>query len=192
MANDEILDVAIAIFRHQGIKATCLEQIAINMNLPVSFLCKQVGTKADLLQYSVSFEIKREHEYIERIRHEETSLLGFIKRLYLHSIRFFFSFHPSFFKDLKNYPQASNEFDYYIAYLRGNFNEAFQKCIEQGLCRKDCDSFLFSTFLCLRLEDIKNGIILQKEKVSGIPNFVITNLLLGCCTTEGKATFMNA
>ncbi len=36
------------------------------------------------------------------------------------------------------------------------------------------------------------GIILQKEKVCGIPNFVITNLLLGCCTTEGKATFMNA
>lgn len=192
MTREEILDMAIAIFRHQGIKATRLEHIAGSLNLSVSSLYEQVGAKADLLLSAVSFEINREHEYIERIRERETSLLGGIKKLYLHTIRFFFSFHPSFFKDLKSYPQVAKEFGFYIAYLRGIFNEAFQTCVEQGLCRKECDSFLFSTFLCLRLENIKNGIILQKEKVSGIPNFVITNLLLGCCTDEGRAKLMNA
>ena len=96
MTSEEILDMAIAIFRHQGIKATRLEHIAVNLNLSVSFLCEQVGSKADLLLSAVSFEINREHEYIDRIREEETSLLGFIKKLYLHAVRFFF-FIPSLF-----------------------------------------------------------------------------------------------
>jgi len=186
MTHDDFYDMLIALFRHQGIKATRFEQLATDLGMSAPLLYEQFGDKSNLLQSAVSFEMDREHEYIERIREEEPCLLNFIKKLYLHAMRFFYSFHPSFFKDLKKYPQAAEEFDCYIAYLRGNFNEAFQRCIEQGLCRKECDSFLFSTFLCLRLEDIKNSIVCQKEKVRGIPNFVITNLLLGCCTDKGR------
>ena len=51
---------------------------------------------------------------------------------------------------------------------------------------KECDSFLFSSFLCMRMKDIREGIICQKDKIKGVSNFVVSTLLMGCCTDKGR------
>ena len=76
---------------------------------------------------------------------------------------------------------------HYTSILRIKFNEILLECIHLGLCVKDCDTFLFSAFLSIRLENIKNGVIYpQKEKTPGLSNFVIKSMLMGYMTDKGK------
>lgn len=59
-----------------------------------------------------------------------------------------------------------------------------------GLCVAECDTLMCSSFLCLRITDIKEGIIYKKEPVRNVPDFVIRTMLLGCSTQEGKRQWM--
>ncbi|MCM0335026.1 hypothetical protein J8K84_08125 [Bacteroides fragilis] len=66
------------------------------------------------------------------------------------------------------------------------YNETLGVCIQKGLCVSDCDTFMFSSFLCARITEIKEGIIIRKDSVQGISGFVIRMMLCGCCTPEGR------
>ena len=187
MTNNDIYDMVMAIFRYQGIRMTSFETVALNLHIPVNALCERFSnSKERLVLSTIRFEMDREYKYVRELAEKIHSPLKFIIRLYVHAIRFFHSFHTSFFKDLKHYQIAVKEFDCYIAHLRGKFNEALQTCISRGLCMKECDSFLFSSFLCMRMKDIREGIICQKDKIKGVSNFVVSTLLMGCCTDKGR------
>lgn len=190
MTNNDIYDTAIAVFRYQGIKMTDFETLATCLHVPVNTVCERFASSKEILVFStVRFEIEREYKYVNNLS-LSLSPLKFIGKLYVHAIRFFHSFHSSFFKDLRHYQAAVQEFDCYIAHLRGRFNEALQSCILQGLCTKECDSFMFSSFLCMRMKEIREGIICRKEKISGISKFLVSTLLMGCCTEKGRKELM--
>lgn len=187
MDKEPIFDIAVALFRHQGIRATRMDDVAEFLHMSKRTLYEQFPSKEEFIVACIEYEVKKELETIDRLKYKINSPLRFITKLYLHSIRYLSSFHPSFFKDLKRFPSCNKELDRYISILRIKFNEILLECIHLELCVRDCDTFLFSAFLSIRLENIKNGVIYpQKEKTSGISNFVIKSMLMGYMTDKGR------
>lgn len=192
MNKEYIFDAAVALFRHQGIRATRMDDVAEFLRMSKRTLYEQFPSKEDFISACIEYEIKKELETIDRLEYKINSPLRFIPKLYLHAIRYLSSFHPSFFKDLKRFPSCNKELDRYISALRVRFNEVLLECIHLELCIKDCDTFLFSAFLSIRLKDIKNGgIYPQKEKAPGVSNFVIKSMLMGHMTEKGRKLFFN-
>lgn len=191
MDKENVFDTAVALFRHQGIRATRMDDVAEFLRISKRTLYEQFPSKENFISACIEYEIKKELETIDRLEDKMNSPLRFIPKLYLHAIRYLSSFHPSFFKDLKRFPACNKELDRYISVLRIKFNEVLLECIHLGLCVKDCDTFLFSAFLSIRLEDIKNGSIhLQKERAPGVSNFVIKSMLMGYMTEKGRKQFV--
>lgn len=186
MELEYIYDTALILFRNQGIRATRMEDIAVYLQISKRTLYGLFPSKDIFLLACIRYEIEKEREIISRLKKKTISPLKQIVKLYSHAIRFFQSFHPSFFRDLRKFPESGKELDRYILLLRKEFNDLLHGSILLGLCVKDCDTFLFSGFLELRLEEIKNGIIRQPEKIKGISSFVINSILLGHSTEEGR------
>lgn len=178
--------MTIAMLRNQGIKATKMEDVAFFLQISKRTLYELFPNKNAFLLECIKYEIKKEEEIINRLELKSKSPLKFIVRLYSHATRFFHSFHPAFFKDLRRFPECSKELDRYIIMLKKKINDLLHESISLGLCIKECDTFLFSAFLSMRLEDIKNGLICHKEKINGISKFVAYSMLLGYSTDEGK------
>lgn len=190
MDKEYVFDTAVALLRHQGIRTTRMDHVAEFLRISIRTLYEQFPSKEDFISACIEYEIKKELETVNRLEYKMNSPLRFIPKLYLHAIRYLSSFHPSFFKDLKRFPSCNKELDRYISALRIKFNEVLLECIHLGLCIKDCDTFLFSTFLSIRLENIKNGVIYpQKEKTPGVSNFVIKSMLMGYMTEKGRKQF---
>lgn len=181
-----IYDTALILFRNQGIKATRMEDMAVYLQISKRTLYEQFPSKDILLLACIQYEIEKEREIISRLEKKAICPLKRIIKLYSHAIRFFQSFHPSFFKDLRKFPESRKELDRYILFLRKEFNDLLHASILLGLCVKDCNTFLISGFLGLRLEEIKDGIIHRPEKIKGISSFVIHSILLGYSTQEGR------
>lgn len=192
MNKEYIFDTAVALFRHQGIRATRMDDVAEFLHMSKRTLYEQFPSKEKFIVACIEYEMKKELETVDRLEYKMNSPLKFMSKLYLHSIRYLSSFHPSFFKDLKRFPSCNKELDRYISALRVRFNEVLLECIHLELCIKDCDTFLFSAFLSIRLKDIKNGgIYPQKEKAPGVSNFVIKSMLMGYMTEKGRKLFFN-
>ena len=183
---EQVCDMAVALFRHQGIRATRMEDVRMSLDISKDVFYGAFPDKEALLWECIQSEIKREEEVIERLRLRMGSPLKFIIKLYSHSMRYFGSFHVSFFRDLRRYPRCHAELNRLIAILRMKYNETLGVCIQKGLCVSDCDTFMFSSFLCARITEIKEGIIIRKDSVQGISGFVIRMMLCGCCTPEGR------
>lgn len=186
MKEEYIYETAISLFRHQGIKATHIEDVACCMQIPKRMLYEHFPDKNNFILACIRYEITKEKEVIDQLAMKAASPLKYIVKLYTHAIRYLLSFHPSFFKDLKCFPECVREMDRYITLLRVRFHEMLLGCIASGLCIKDCDTFLFSAFLSMRLEEIKNGFVRQKEKVNGVSRFVVYSMLMGYSTDAGK------
>lgn len=192
MNKEYIFDTAVALFRHQGIRATRMDDVAEFLHMSKRTLYEQFPSKEKFIVACIEYEMKKELETVDRLEYKMNSPLKFMSKLYLHSIRYLSSFHPSFFKDLKRFPSCNKELDRYISALRVRFNEVLLECIHLELCIKDCDTFLFSAFLSIWLKDIKNGgIYPQKEKAPGVSNFVIKSMLMGYMTEKGRKLFFN-
>lgn len=187
MNKEYIFDAAVSLFGHQGIRATRMDDVAEFLHMSKRTLYEQFPSKEEFIVACIEYEMKKELETVDRLEYKTSSPLKFMSKLYLHSIRYLSSFHPSFFKDLKRFPSCNKKLDQYISILRIKFNEILLECIHLGLCVKDCDTFLFSAFLSIRLENIKNGVIYpQKEKTPGLSKFVIKSMLMGYMTDKGK------
>lgn len=187
MITEDIYETGIAILRHQGIKMTRLEDIAEYLHLSKRYLFERFKDKANYINSCIRFEITRERATVKEIVMKSRSTLLAIIKLYTHSTRYFGSFHPSFFKDLKNYPEGEKEFSHYLTMLKVIFNNLIVESVKNGLCVKECDSFILSGFLCLRLEEIMNGSLIHKrEKFHGLTKFVVKSILLGYVTEIGR------
>lgn len=181
-----ICDTALILFRNQGIKATRMDDLAVYLQIPKRMLYGLFPNKDLFLLTCIRYEIDKERERIGLLKKKAISPLRQIVKLYSHAVRFFQSFHPSFYKDLRKFPESEKELDRYIFFLRKEFNDLLYACMVAGLCVKDCDIFLFSGFLGLRLEEIKNGNIYRPEKIKGVSSFVVHTMLLGYSTEEGR------
>lgn len=186
MGLEYIYDAALILLRNQGIRATRMEDLAAYLQISKRTLYGQFPNKDVFLLACIRYEIKKEREIISRLEKKVISPLKQIVKLYSHAIRFFRSFHPSFFKDLRRYAESGKEMNRYILFLRKEFNDLLYKSILSGLCVEDCDTFLVSGFLILRLEEIKDGMIDRPEKIKGVSSFVVSSILLGYSTEEGK------
>ena len=186
MKLEYIYDTALVMFRCQGIKATKMEDVAAYLQISKRTLYERFPSKDIFLLACIKHEIEKEQEIIYLLEQKAISPLKQITKLYSHVIRFFQSFHPSFFKDLRKFPECGKELDNYILLVRKEINDLLHVSIALGLCVKYCDTFLLSTFLIFRLEEIKNGIICQPEKIKGVSNFVIKSMLLGYSTEKGR------
>lgn len=185
-----IFDATVTLFRRQGIKATRMDDVAECLQVSKRTLYEQFPSKETFTLACIRYEISKEQETIDRLAYRTESPLKYIVKLYSHAVRYLASFHPSFFKDLKSFPACNHELDHYISMLRVRFNDILLSCIRLGLCVKDCDTFLFSAFLSIHLEDIRNGkVCRQQEKISGMSKFVIQSMLMGYMTDKGKAIF---
>ena len=117
MTNNDIYDTAIAAFRYQGIRMTDFETLAAHLHVPVSTVCERFASSKDVLVLStVRFEIEREYGYVNSL-FLSLSPLRFIDKLYVHAMRFFHSFHSSFFKDLKHYHTIRRQYKNLIVTL---------------------------------------------------------------------------
>lgn len=186
MELEYVYDTALTIFRKQGIRTTRMGDLAAYLQISKRTLYERFPSKEIFLLACIRHEIEKEQETIDRLEQKTISPLKQIAKLYSHAIRFFQSFHPSFFKDLRKYPESNKELDKYILSLRNEFNDLLHDSITLGLCIKDCDTFLFSTFLIFRLEEIKSGTICHPEKIRGVPHFFINSMLRGCSTEKGR------
>lgn len=189
MKEEYIYETAVTLFRHRGIRATRMDDVATCLQISKRTLYERFSSKEDFLLACIRYEMDNEKEVIDRLASKFTSPLKHIIKLYTHSIRYLTSFHPCFFRDLRQFPECDRELDRYIALLRVRFNNLLLGCISLGLCIEDFDTFLFSTFLSMRLEDIKNGVANPKEKVNGISRFVVYSMLMGYSTEKGKQAF---
>ena len=186
MDMEQVCDITIALLRHQGVRATRMEDVRVFLDLSKDMFYRTFPDKETLLLKCMQNEIRKEEEIIERLCLRLESPLMFIIKLYSHSVRYFYSFHVSFFRELKKYPKCYAELSRLIAIWKMKYNEILGLCIRKGLCKPDCDTFLFSTFLCIRITEIKEGIIIKKELEQSISDFVIRTMLCGCCTYEGR------
>lgn len=193
MTTEDIYEVGIAMFRYQGIGATGLEAVAEYLHLSKRYLFERFKDKSNFVNSCIRFEIARERATVKEIVMKSRSTLSAIVKLYTHATRYLGSFHPSFFKDLKKYAESEKEFSRYLIMLKVIFNDYIVESVKNGLCTKECDSFLLSGFLCLRLEETMNGSLIHKqEKFCGLTKFVVKSMLLGYVTELGRQQLVEA
>ena len=100
MNKEYIFDAAVSLFRHQGIRATRMDDVAEFLHMSKRTLYEQFPSKEEFIVACIEYEMKKELETVDRLEYKMNSPLKLMSKLYLHSIRYLSSFHPSFFKEI--------------------------------------------------------------------------------------------
>lgn len=70
MNKEYIFDTAVALFRHQGIRATRMDDVAEFLRMSKRTLYEQFPSKEDFISACIEYEIKKELETIDRLEYK--------------------------------------------------------------------------------------------------------------------------
>ena len=88
MNKEYIFDAAVSLFRHQGIRATRMDDVAEFLHMSKRTLYEQFPSKEEFIVACIEYEMKKELETVDRLEYKMNSPLKFMSKLYLHSIRY--------------------------------------------------------------------------------------------------------
>ena len=104
MNKEYIFDAAVSLFRHQGIRATRMDDVAEFLHMSKRTLYEQFPSKEEFIVACIEYEMKKELETVDRLEYKMNSPLKFMSKLYLHSIPLFKFFSSIFLQRFKEIP----------------------------------------------------------------------------------------
>lgn len=186
MKQNRIYDAALAAFRRNGVKATNMGELAVQLHISKRTLYELCHDKQTLLRRCICREVGRETIWLEKVmRRHSASPLRLIVRIYLHTIRYANSFNPVFFSELSGDTYFRIVWTGYYRLLSQKYGLLLRLCRQSDLCLPDCADRVLIDFLCQRFIEISTGAIAPDKAVPELSGFIVRSVLSGNCTKKG-------
>lgn len=187
MEPNRIYDVAIALFRRNGIRTTDMSEVAVQLKISTYALSEMCGDKRTLVRRCIRREVEREVRWLEKVSADcRISPLKLIVKIYMHSIRYANSFTPTFFTELMQESYFRLLWAGYRMLLGKKYRKLLDRCRQQHLCTPDCDLSVLTDFLCRRFREISSGEAVPNRTAPDLSGFIVRSVLIGNCTLSGK------
>lgn len=186
MEQNRIYDAAMAAFRRNGVKATNMGELAVQLRISKRTLYELCHDKQTLLRRCIRREVGRESLWLEKVvRRHSASPLRSIVRIYLHTIRYANSFNPVFFPELSADTYFRIVWTGYYRLLGQKYGLLLRRCRQADLCLPDCTDRTLVDFLCQRFIEISTGAIAPDRAAPELSGFIVRAVLSGICTQAG-------
>ena len=184
---DRVIDVAIASFHQEGIKAVTMDAIAHRLTMSKRTLYQLFGDKEELLLACLKKKQQEDRKRWEQTARTAGNVLEFILKEFSANMQNCAHISPAFFSEIKKYPQV-------IAYSRNSNKEQrkdavrfLERGVEQGIFRPGIDFNIIYPVIMQQVDFVMNNP--EFETYNMVDLFATTAMITirGCPPLKGAA-----
>lgn len=181
----KILDTSMLLFKHNGIKAVKMDDIAAEMGISKRTLYEIYSNKEDLLYECVKFDSERMakqlQEYASKTENEMDVIAFFLKA----KLKDLGTINPLFFLETQKYSKIVKFLQEYNEKQRADSYIFMKKGIEHGFFRGDINYEIVHKLSDAAMNYVMQTKMYRKYSLKEIFHTFITVYMRGCCTNKG-------
>lgn len=172
-------------FKHHGIKAVKMDDIAASLAISKRTLYEIFGTKEELVIAVAQWHDELIDQHFKALHVEEMNVIEILLEFYRLSIRETGETNVAFYYDISKYPKLVEFFNARKEKRNNHAREFFRRGVAQGYFRKDVDYNILMTLFRAMDEYVGTHDFLTDFPMEEVHRSVTFVIIRGLCTSKG-------